>query len=127
MLNSEAVLRCVGLAQGLAGDLVGVLSQQLKDTQAHITALAPKLAAAEAAVQHQQRHIQQLAAELEQAKSGRSAAAERSEVLQVLNVQLQAEVTRLAALAGVQARDWADDTGAAAAAGKAEQVSSIEC
>lgn len=118
----------VGVVQGLAGDPVGVLSQQLEDAQSQVTALSPKLAAAEAAVQQQQRHIQQLAADLQQAKGARSAAAERGEVLQVLNVQLQAEVTRLAALAGVHLRDWAGQAGATAAdTAMNEQVCVTNC
>lgn len=92
--------------QGFAGDLVGVLSQHLDNAQAKVAALAPRLAASEAVVQQQQRHIQQLAADLDRAQHARSAAVDRGDVLQVLNVQLQTEVKRLAALAGVPIGDW---------------------
>lgn len=81
-------------------ELINALSQQLDKAQAQTVILAPKLAAAEASLHQQQRHMQQLIAELEQAKRAQSQAVARGEVLQVLNVQLQAENMHLVALSG---------------------------
>ncbi|WIA37399.1 hypothetical protein OEZ86_014324 [Tetradesmus obliquus] len=94
----------------LGSDLVGALAQQLEEAQAALAVVAPQAAAAEVHVKQQQRHVQQLAGELQEARAAQKAAEERGEVLQVLNVQLQSEVKRMAALAGVAAQEWVQHT-----------------
>ncbi|WIA17176.1 hypothetical protein OEZ85_014059 [Tetradesmus obliquus] len=94
----------------LGSDLVGALAQQLEEAQAALAVVAPQAAAAEVHVKQQQRHAQQLAGELQEARAAQKAAEERGEVLQVLNVQLQSEVKRMAALAGVAAQEWVQHT-----------------
>lgn len=63
--------------------LARALAQQLDDALSQAAQLSPALAASEAVVQQQQRHIQQLAAEVEQAQQAQRAATDRAQVLQV--------------------------------------------
>lgn len=67
----------------LGSDLVGALAQQLEEAQAALAVVAPQAAAAEVHVKQQQRHAQQLAGELQEARAAQKAAEERGEVLQV--------------------------------------------
>jgi chromosome segregation ATPase len=76
-------------AGGLGSDLVGALAQQLEEAQAQLAVVAPQAAAAEVHVQQQQRHVQQLAGELQAAKAAQKAADEKGEVLQVRLPQQQ--------------------------------------
>jgi hypothetical protein len=84
------------------GGLAAALSQQLDAAHAQLQQATPRLAAAEVTVQHQQKHIQQLANELQAAQAAATAAQECTEVLQLLSVRLQAGLKQQAALQGAQ-------------------------
>jgi hypothetical protein len=83
LLQCQAGPESASLEEGLGSDLVGALAQQLEEAQAALAVVAPQAAAAEVHVQQQQRHLQQLAGELQAAKAAQKAAEERGEVLQV--------------------------------------------